>query len=825
VTQLDSTHRENGCGVAAPIDDAPLANVRVLDLALGDADLVTRLLADLGADVLKVEPPGGSPARQQRPTISGVSLPFALHNANKRCAILDASEEVDRRRFIDLVAEADIVVDSGMPGQAAAFGTSCAELADQFDHLVAVSVTDFGTGGPEAEWQATDSVLYALSTVLSRSGPPGGVPVLPPDGIASATAAVQAAWAALVAYYHRLRYGRGDYIDFSRYEAALQALDPPFGSQGQAAAARGTSGIRRGRPKKQDPYPIFACKDGWVRICVLAPRQWRGLRAWLGEPAAFQDPKYDSIGARFAAFADIGALIAQLFARHTMDELVTAGAAHGVPVAAVLTPPDVFSSEHFRATGALTDIALAPGTTLTAPDGCMVIDGQRVGLRWSAPHPGSHQPRWQHPRAAGSRSTMPTAGIVGRPFDGLRILDLGVIVAGGELGRLFADLGAEVIKVESEAHPDGLRQARAGQLMSESFAWTRRNQYGLGLDLRNPVGADLFGRLVAGADAVFANFKPGTLATLGFSYSALRDINPRIILAESSAYGDRGPWSARMGYGPLVRAATGVTHLWTSTHAEADSRPGFCDTVTVFPDHVVARIAAIATLAVLIRRDRAGVGGHVHVSQAETAVNQLDTVYAAEAARASGKQVEDDLSIHDVYPCAGDDEWCVMSIRDEQEWRAASRVIGRPELADDPQWSDAQSRWARREELRDMVSRWTRTRSSMTVVQLFQWVGVPAGPVNRAADVLQDPQVLQRGLYTDMHHPLVDTPLPSETGPAPYRHIPRADLRPAPMLGEHTRDICRRVLALDAEDIDRMIDDGVLFTPSVPAPTAARSNG
>src|SRR6516225_9401450 len=133
---------QKGCGVAAPISEAPLAALRVLDLTVGDADLITRFLADLGADVLKVEPPGGSSARELRPTASGVSLSFALHNANKRSTILDPTAADDCRRLIELAADADIVVDSGIPGQAEAFGTSCAELADQFKHLVALLVTD-----------------------------------------------------------------------------------------------------------------------------------------------------------------------------------------------------------------------------------------------------------------------------------------------------------------------------------------------------------------------------------------------------------------------------------------------------------------------------------------------------------------------------------------------------------------------------------------------------------------------------------------------------------------------------------------------------------
>ncbi|HEX2283577.1 MAG TPA: CoA transferase, partial [Mycobacterium sp.] len=675
----------------------------------------------------------------------------------------------------------DIVVDSGNPWTAAAFGTSCAALAERFGHLVALSVTDFGTTGPYASWQATDPVLYAMSTALSRTGPTSGRPVLPPDGVASGTAAAQAAWATLAAYYHRLRSGSGDYLDFSRFEGVVQCLDPPYGSEGQAAVGlKRASELWRGRPRNQNIYPIFACKDGHVRICLLSARQWRGMRSWLGEPEQFADPKFDTIAARYAASRELNAAIAELCAPQTMDALVAEGQQRGVPIAAVLTPAEALASEHFRAVGALTDVQIAPDVKLTVPVGPFVIDGHHVGLSHPAPLPGTDEPGW----ATGLSTTDANAARPAkRPFEGLRILDLGVIVAGGELGRLFADLGAEVIKIESAAYPDGLRQTPPGLQMSRSWALTHRNEYSLGLDLRHPDGADLFRRLVAGADAVFANFKPGTLASLGFSYEQLRQINPRIVLAESSAFGATGPWSARMGYGPLVRATTGVTALWTSDDG------GFYDATTIFPDHVSARLTAIAALAALIQRDRTGTGAHVHISQAEAAVHQLVTAYVAEAARTAGLPVADDTARHGVYPCDGEDEWCVISVRSEDDRAALAGVIGDTD-----------------------VSEWTRTRDKATVARVLQQAGVPAAPMNRAVDVLADPQVRFRKLFTDMVHPLFDAPMPTETRPAPYTNIPPADLRPAPMPGEHTREICHKVLGLNTEDTDRLIADGVLFT-------------
>ncbi len=472
-------------GTAAGPVSGLLASVRVLDLGGASSDGVGRLFADLGADVLKIELPGGSEARHALPGVAGASIAFAVHNANKRSAVLDPDSAEDRQRLVELAGAADIVVDSGNPGTAAAFGTSCAALADQFGHLVALSVTDFGTAGPYRSRRATDAVLYAMSTALSRTGPTTGRPVLPPEGVASGTAAVQAAWAALAAFYRRLRDGRGDYIDFSRFEAVLQSLDPPFGSEGQAAVGLKAAGeLWRGRPRNQQIYPIFACKDGNVRICLLSARQWRGMRGWLGEPEQFADPKFDTIAARYAASRELNAAIADLFASQTMAELVAGGQTRGVPVAAVLTAAETLASEHFRAVGALTDLPLTDDVTLTVPVGPIVVDGHHAGLVRPAPEVGGDDSDW----AAAPFAGRPRGAEVQRPFDGVRILDLGVIVAGGELGRLFADLGAEVIKVESAAYPDGLRQTAPGMTMSRSWALTHRNEKSLGLDLRHPKG-------------------------------------------------------------------------------------------------------------------------------------------------------------------------------------------------------------------------------------------------------------------------------------------------------------------------------------------------
>ncbi|MCB0933908.1 MAG: CoA transferase [Mycobacterium sp.] len=762
-----------------PQNEPLLASLRVLDLCDGEADTITRLLADLGADVLKVELPGGNRGRSEAPSLGAVSIPFALHNANKRLIALDPDDEVDRHRLIELAAAADIVVDSGLPGRAVSYGTSCEQLADRFRHLVAMLVTDFGSTGPYASWRATDPVFYAMCSALSRSGPTVGTPVLPPEGIASATAAVQGAWALLVAYFNRLRCGAGDYIDFARFDAVVMALDPPFGTQGQAATARSAGERWRGRPRNQDLYPIFKCRDGFVRLCVLAPRQWHGLRAWLGEPERFQDPRFDGLAARAKAFDDLGDLIGALFADRTRAQLVSEGQNHGVPIASVLTPSEALHSTHLTAVGALADAELAPGVGTRVPVGYWSVDGARAGFRATGT---ADEAVWRTSRF----DPEPTAPVGGRPLDGVRIIDLGVIVAGGELSRLFGDQGAEVIKVESAAYPDGLRQKRPNQAIGDSFARAHRNHLGFGLDLRSDAGAAVFADLVRAADAVFANFKPGTLSALGFGYDRLCELNPHIVLAESSAYGDQGPWSTRMGYGPLVRAATGVTSLWTSDQSNPDARHPFYDATTIFPDHVVGRITAIGALAGLIRRQRCGVAARIHVSQAETGINQLDTLFVMLAAGSAG--VRHDGAEHLLLACAGDDEWCVVSLSSESDRRSVAELVGGGTLAD-----------------------WAAQRSPQEVAEQLQSAGVAAGPMNRPDEVYHHPQLRWRNMLADMTHPLFDVPLPAETGPAPFRNIPPAPQRPAPLPGADTRRICHDVLGMSAEQTNQLIDDGVLF--------------
>lgn len=786
----------------------PLARLRILDLTEGAAEWCGRILADLGADVIRIEPHGGSSGRLDQ-------IGFGLRNVNKAGAVLDLDEASGRAALLGAAADADILLESFSESAAQARGLTPGALLKSHPALVVVSITDFGRTGPQRDWVATEDVLAAAGGVLSRSGLPGGIPLLPPKGVISQTVGLHAAWAALVAYVKRVRTGVGEHVDVAALEAVVHGFDPGFGTQGSAAAGRAET-FPRDRPDVANLYPIYPCADGHVRICVLATRQWRAMFTWLGEPAEFVDPRYDTLPARFEAADRLKPLIAALFADRTRDELVAEGATRGIPIGGVLTIDEVLGNEHFSSTGTLVRAEIADGLTATVPSGCVLVDGERAGLRHRAPRPGEHDHLLTaarpdgHPAGLGLPSLPPGAA----PLTGLRMLDLGVIVFGAELGRLFADQGADVIKVENTEFPDGLRQTRKGGGMNASFAWGHRNKRGLGLNLRSSEGIRLFRELVADADIVAANFKPGTLESLGLSYTDLAAINPRIVFADSSAFGGRGPWRNRMGYGPLVRASCGLSALWRDTGADPADPAAFCDGSTVYPDHIAAHAAAVAVLAAIIGRGASGAGHAIEVPQADAAISALGPTLAAasiEAGRgtAEGNQRRGVIP-SGVYPCAGDDEWCVIVVRDDSDWQ---RLVAATDLPDGPALRSFSERETHRAEIDSNLSAWTSRHDPGDVEQILQAAGVPAAAMIRLPDELNHRQLTARDSFHTLEHPLLARPVPTSARIARFSTIPDPALRPAPVPGEHTREICGSLLRMKPEEIDRLVAATVLQPP------------
>jgi len=314
--------------------------MRVIDLTDGVAAVAGRLLADMGADVVLVEPPEGVASRRANPRHHGHGLRFATEHFNKRGIVLDLRSAEQRDTLLRLTDAADLVLESRPVGELDALGVGPRIMRQRNPGLVVVSITGFGQTGPYRGYRATEPVLLAMSSVLTRSGAPHREPLLPPGELGGQTAAIHCAFAALLADYRARRTGHGDYVDCSLLDLAVQDLDPGFGMGGSASGGRRLSEQPPGRPDLRFLYPIIACADGHVRMFIGSAKQWRALVGWMGNPPEFSDPALDQMGIRHRNWAIIRPGIEKLFADKTRDEIVARGAELGIAVAALHTAAD-----------------------------------------------------------------------------------------------------------------------------------------------------------------------------------------------------------------------------------------------------------------------------------------------------------------------------------------------------------------------------------------------------------------------------------------------------------------------------------------------------
>ena len=272
-------------------------------------------------------------------------------------------------------------------------------------------------------------------------------------------------------------------------------------------------------------------------------------------------------------------------------------------------------------------------------------------------------------------------------------------------------------------------------------------------------------RLVAASDVVFSNFKPGTMDSLGLGFDELQAVNPAIVAVDSSALGRTGPASRRMGYGPLVRARSGVTNLWRYP----DDPDGFCDAITIYPDHTAARVGATAALAALIAARATGRGSAISIAQgggdAHAVQGPSSCVSRLNPARSSpvGNSGEFDAP-YGVYGCAGEDQWCVICVRDTDDWHRLCATIGADDLAADVDLGTATGRIEHREPIDERVRAWTAEHAPREVMATLQAAGVPAAAMARVPELLTDPHLVARGLFTRMHQPQLGE-LPTRRGP------------------------------------------------------------
>lgn len=394
------------------------------------------------------------------------------------------------------------------------------------------------------------------------------------------------------------------------------------------------------------------------------------------------------------------------------------------------------------------------------------------------------------------------------PFHGVRVLDFGVGAVGVEVGRLLAEYGADVIKVESGSAPDFMRVVMSGWI-TPGFASSSRSKRSLGVNLKDERGLELVRRLVRRSDVVIENNAAGVMERLGLDPVKLRELNPRIVSFSSQIVGSSGPWRHWIGYGPSTHPVSGLQYLWN--YPEDEDRPA--GSTNVYPDHLVGRVGALATVAGLIARERTGRGWHADAAQFETAIQLLGDLFAQESLAPGTVRPQGNASPRGApwgaYPCAGEDEWCVINVRNDAEWAALREALGDPGWARRPEYAGAPGRIRARDAIDRELAAWTSGRTPREAMERLQSRGVPAGLMAHARHHAEDPHLEHRRYPQSVDQPGLGSMLFEGPG---FRgsDLPDPVVRPAPLLGEHTREVCAELLGLSGAEIDALLEAGVL---------------
>ena len=401
------------------------------------------------------------------------------------------------------------------------------------------------------------------------------------------------------------------------------------------------------------------------------------------------------------------------------------------------------------------------------------------------------------------------------PLEGVRIADFTWIGAGSFTTKLLADHGADVIKIESRERMDSLRSSRPykdgipGINRSGYFADRNSSKRSITLNLKTEAGQALARRLIAESDIVANNFTPGTMEKFGLGYEAVRKIRKDIIYIAMSMQGDSGPESKYLGYGLTIGALTGLQYLSGLPEREP------AGTGTNFSDHIPNPChAAFAILAALHYRRRTGEGQYIDVAQTEPTIallgpTMMDFSVNGTSAERTGNQ-RAPICPHGVFPCSGADRWIAISAGSDRAWGSLAEVLGVPEWSQEQALATSAGRWARRDEVDARLALLTKGWVAEELMVRLQEAGVAAGVVNTAADVVdRDPQLMHRGHWVRLNHPEMG---PSIYNAPPFRiaGAPTVPRSPAPLLGQHTEEVCSKVFGLTESEIDKLRQDGVL---------------
>ena len=805
-----------------------LAGIRVVDLAGTVATACCgKLFRDLGAEVTNLEPPGeGHPIRRLHPFHPEAPAPEASALATwlslgKRSIAAEPDDDETRAALdgADLVLDSDPAVEMPL-----------------LEGRIRLSISWFGAAGPYAGRAATDQTIAVHTGAARALGPAEGPPILA-TGYTPQVVAGTLAYVGAVGHLLARETGRLDvplHLDVSIFEAAMCITEP--GPPGTLATGeiRPRIGINRFWPTY--PVGVYPCRDGWLGVTTVTPSQWRSFCSLLGLRELGAEPRYQASINRLEDADRIDAALRPRLLERTAREWVEAGQAARVPLALAPTPAELFDLEQFRGRGAWVEAEhpdqgrfTAPGTpfrlhrTPAAAGGRAPRLGEHNGAATAASLPGLRPKRARGP--AHRPGAQPEGDSKRRPalLRDIRIVDLTMGWAGPLATRQLADLGADVIKVEScqyfdwwrgwESTPESIAQKLYEQ--STAFNTTGRNKLGITLDLTSRRGKDLLLRLVAKSDAVIENYTASVLPKLGLGYDQLRQANPDLVMVSMPPFGASGPWMNHRAYGSTVEQASGLPHL----NGRASDPPTMQH--VALGDPIAGINAAAALLTALRHRRRTGEGQYVDLSHVQSmfplAAHGLieQAVRGAPPERAGGRHPL--FAPWGVYPCIGAEPWIAITVETDGQWRRLCEVLGLS--VEDDRFAGAADRKRREDELDRALAARTALHDGLALERRLAAAGVPAAVLRNTLDVLYDPHLEARGYWQWRERAFVgDHPNPS----APFRPVaedgpsrPYAVEWPAPTLGQHNREVLVRLLGLSADELDALERDRVIGTEPV----------
>ncbi|HEY2107918.1 MAG TPA: CoA transferase [Candidatus Binataceae bacterium] len=809
----------------------PLLGVCVVEAGEGVAAAFgAKLVALLGADVIKVEPPQGDITRRRGPFSGGVPDPengglFRYLNAGKRGVTLDLQNASGREIMDQLLAGADILIHDVAPNARAAWGLDSSLLCRQHPRLIVTSISAYGGFGPRSNYHAYEiNALHSsgIAILNPRLSERPDLPPLKPYGHqAEFQGGIHAAAATLAALRYRMKSGAGQAIDVSEQECLAAALELSlvwYTYEGKRTSRMGWV--------NSAPTGIFDCADGLAEIMCVEDAHWRRLAEFLDQPEWLEEEIFIQRPSRIKNSDAANALVAQAVADRPMLEVVRGLQRVRVPAAPVSTMADLYHDEHLKSREFFVPLPTRDRAEALAPGVPFKSTAMAWSMRRPAPRLGEHNHEVMREidarRAAPAQPLNPMAGREARPADespagplsGVRVLDFSWVWAGPFCTLQLAHLGAEVIRVETSKRPCINRvippyaEGKAGVNRAGSFNQWNQGKRSLQLDLAKPQAAAIARELARHCEVAVENFAPGVIDRFGVGYQALRAARPDLIMLSMSGYGQTGPYAKFVSYGLMIASHCGL-HTVTSYDGDRPRELGIS-----YADPTTGIFGAWLIIAALIHRDRTGQGQHIDLSMLEAMEMIMPEPLLEYAISGHEPQPMGNhdpwMAPHNCYKTRGDAEhWVTIAVGNEKEWRALCEAMGKPSMAQDPRFHDAPSRKQNEAELDRVISAWTSERDRWELTETLQRAGVAAIPTYTNEDVAKDRHLRERGFLIELPHPEIGAYTHAGV-PWTMSRTPSKVRTPAPRLGADTDYVMGTILGYSPDKIAELRDTGII---------------